>query len=110
MKNADNQNDLSQGGQQIIIYQMNGLGTAGFVLAIIALFFGVVPIVGWSVWALGLIFSFVGVFQKPRGLSIAGLAVSLIGLILIITLSTTVVAFFENIIEHIKEIPIPNPK
>ena len=102
MNNADDQKEYPQGGQPIIIYQMNGLGTAGFV--------GVVPILGWSVWGLGLIFSVVGIFKKPRGLSIAGLAISVIGLILIISLSATVVEYFENIIETIKAIPVPDTK
>ena len=34
-----------------------GIGTSGFVLALIALFIGWVPIIGWIVWALGLILS-----------------------------------------------------
>lgn len=46
--------------QTIIIQQpvsrSNGLGTAGFVLALIALFLGWIPFLGWIVWLLGLIF------------------------------------------------------
>ena len=63
----------------------NGIGTAGFVLALIAIFLGWVPVLGWILWLLGLIFSFVGVFKTPKGLSIAGLVISLIGIILLIT-------------------------
>ncbi len=62
----------------------NGLGTAGFVLALIALFLGWVPFLGWVMWFLGLLFSFIGVFKAPRGLAIAGLIISLIGIILLI--------------------------
>lgn len=40
-------------GQTIIINQQekksNGLGTAGFILALIALFFGWIPVLGWIV-------------------------------------------------------------
>ena len=75
-------------GQTIIINQVekkkNGVGTAGFVLSLIALFFGWVPVLGWIIWVLGLILSFVGVFKKPRGLAIAGLVISLIGIILLV--------------------------
>lgn len=75
-------------GQTIIVNQVekksNGVGTAGFVLALIALFVGWVPVLGWIVWLLGLILSFVGVFKKPKGLSIAGLVISLIGIILLV--------------------------
>lgn len=62
----------------------NGVGTGGFVLALIAFLFGWVPVLGWILWGLGLILSFIGVFRSPRGLAIAGLVISLIGLILII--------------------------
>ncbi len=75
-------------GQTIIINQdekkSNGIGTAGFVLALIALFLGWIPVLGWIIWLLGLVLSFVGVFKSPKGLSIAGLIISLIGIILLI--------------------------
>ena len=76
-------------GQTIIVNQVehksNGIGTAGFVLAIIAVFLGWVPVLGWILWILGLILSLVGVFKIPKGLAIAGLVISLIGIILILT-------------------------
>ncbi|UAM97449.1 hypothetical protein K8354_14150 [Polaribacter litorisediminis] len=83
-KNSNQDNS----GQTIIINQeekkSNGIGTAGFVMALIALFLGWIPILGWIIWVLGLILSFVGVFKTPKGLSIAGLVISLIGIILLI--------------------------
>ncbi|SHG56178.1 hypothetical protein SAMN05444483_11641 [Salegentibacter echinorum] len=66
--------------------ESNGTGTAGFVLALIALFLGWIPFLGWILWLLGLILSFVGLFNKPNGLAIAGLVISLIGVILLIFL------------------------
>lgn len=77
------------GAQQTIVINQtenksNGLGTAGFVLALIGLFLSWVPILGWILWFLGLIFSSIGIFKKPRGLAIAGLVISLIGLIILI--------------------------
>jgi hypothetical protein len=84
----DSQSPQSQSGQTIVINQTekqsNGIGTAGFVLAIIAIFLGWIPILGWIIWLLGLIFSFVGIFKTPKGLAIAGLVISLIGIILLI--------------------------
>ncbi len=62
----------------------NGLGLTGFIIAIVALFLGWVPVLGWIIWVLGLIFSFIGVFKKPKGLAIAGLVISLICIILLI--------------------------
>lgn len=77
-----------QSKQTIIIQQpaprSNGLGTAGFVLALIALFLGWIPVVGWIMWLLGLIFSACGIFKAPRGLAIAGLVISLLGMILLL--------------------------
>lgn len=62
----------------------NGLGTAGFILALLALIFCWVPVLDWILWILGLVLSFCGVFKAPKGLAIAGLVISLIGLILIV--------------------------
>lgn len=80
-----------QGKQTIIINQQsprsNGIGVAGFVLALIALFLGWVPVWGWLLWLLGLIFSFCGIFKIPRGLAVAGLIISLVDLIFLILLS-----------------------
>jgi len=85
----ENQNSSNQAGQTVIINQTekksNGVGTAGFVLALIAVFLGWIPVLGWIIWLLGLILSFVGVFKQPKGLAIAGLVISLIGIILLLT-------------------------
>ncbi|MDX8552330.1 hypothetical protein MK851_01655 [Tenacibaculum sp. 1B UA] len=56
--------------------KINGVGIVGFILAVIGLFFGWFPFLGWLIWALGFIFSLVGIFKKPRGLAIAGLVIS----------------------------------
>ena len=81
-------------GQTIIVnsQESNGVGVAGFVLAIIALFLGCIPVLGWILWFLGLLLSFIGVFKEPRGLAIAGLIVSLIGIILILTIFGSILA------------------
>lgn len=74
--------------QQIVINNVvekkNGLGTAGFVLALLALIFCWVPVVDWILWLLGAIFSFIGVFKAPRGLAITGLVISFIGVIIMV--------------------------
>jgi hypothetical protein len=88
MSNLQNDGQNPQGGQTIIInqqsFQKNGIGTAGFVLALLGLIFCWVPVLNWILWILGLIFSFVGVFKIPKGLSIAGLCISFIGIILML--------------------------
>lgn len=62
------------------------MGVAGFVLALLGLFLGWVPVLGWILWVLGLIFSVIGVFRTPKGLAIAGLIITFIGLIVLIIL------------------------
>ncbi len=85
------QNQQDQSTRTIVINQIkkksNGLGTAGFILALIAVCLSWIPIiqmVGGVLWFLGLLFSFIGVFKAPRGLAIAGLIISLIDLIILI--------------------------
>lgn len=86
------QAQAAQPNQTIYIQQMpaprkgNGLGTAGFVLALLGLIFCWFPIVGWILWLLGLIFSLIGVFKSPRGLAIAGLVLSFIDIVATISL------------------------
>ena len=96
-------NEQSSQGQTIIINQQqkksNGLGIAGFVLALIALFLVWVPVLGWILWLLGLIFSFIGVFKKPKGLAIAGLVISLIGIIVLIVISAGVLGGVSNFMQ-----------
>ena len=89
--------------QQIIINQNgqagnpNGIGTAGFVLALISLLVGWLPGVGWVCWLLGLIFSCVGMGRTPKGLAIAGLIISAIGLVVIIALTGAGIALVSEI-------------
>lgn len=73
----------------------NSLGTAGLVLAIIAFFFCWVPGLGWILWFLGMLFSFIGVFKTPRGCAIAGLIISFIGLIILISVVGAIAAAFS---------------
>lgn len=65
---------------------VNGLGIAGFVCALCAALLSWAPIVNWILWLVGLILSGVGVTKQPKGLAIAGLVISLIGLVLIIAI------------------------
>jgi hypothetical protein len=67
----------------------NGLGTAGFVVGLIGLVFSFIPLIGvvaWPLVILGIVFSAVGIAKankgraSNKGLAIAGLVVSVIGL------------------------------
>lgn len=89
--------------QTIIVQQApapasNSLGTAGFVLALLGLVFCWVPVLGWILWVLGLVFSLCGVFKTPKGLSIAGLVISFIGLIVSIVLIGAAAAAFSSMV------------
>ena len=62
----------------------NGIGTAGFVCALVAVFTCWIPVLGWILWLVGAVLSVVGIFRQPRGLAIAGTVISFIDLILLI--------------------------
>lgn len=72
-----------ESNQNVATQQKNGMGTAGFVLAILGLVFCWVPVLDWVLWLLGLIFSIIGVCRRPKGLAIAGIIISCIYLILV---------------------------
>ncbi|NQX80910.1 MAG: hypothetical protein HRT66_02800 [Flavobacteriaceae bacterium] len=83
----------------LIQNKSNSVGTAGFVLALIGFFFGWVPVLGWIVWLLGLILSSVGISKAKKtgvgkGLSIAGLVISLVFVVVFVLLAGVVAALF----------------
>lgn len=100
LQNQQNQNQPPS--TTVIVNQVNqtekrsnGIGTAGFILALLGVIFSWIPILNWILWIVGLILSFVGVFKKPKGLAIAGLCLSLLGIILIIAVIGTIGALFS---------------
>ncbi len=71
----------------IVIKQVtksNGVGVAGFVLALVSLIFCWVPILSWILWFFGILLSFIGMFKRPRGLAIAGFLISVVDFILLV--------------------------
>ena len=89
---------MSEQTIQIVDTRSNGIGTAGFVLALLTLFLGWIPFVGWVMWLLGLIFSAMGIskakkINKGMGLSVAGLIISLIGVIMVFLVAGTLATF-----------------
>ena len=75
----------------------NGLGTAGFIIALLGLVFCWVPFVDFILWFLGLIFSFIGMFKSPRGLAIAGFVLSFVVIILIISIMGSLTAALSSL-------------
>jgi hypothetical protein len=84
-----------QSGQTIIVNQVresNGIGVAGFVLALLAILLGWIPVLGWILWVLGLVLSIVGLFKNPKGLAIAGFVLSVITFILLLVVFGAIAA------------------
>lgn len=78
------ENKVNQPAQQpVVVKTGNGMGVAGFVLALLGLIFCWVPVIDWILWLLGVIFSVIGVFKPKKGLAIAGLVISFIGILVI---------------------------
>lgn len=74
------------------VKQKNGIGTAGFILSIVAIVLCWVPVLNWILWFLGALFSIIGIFKKTKGLAIAGLIISFILLIILITIMGAILA------------------
>ena len=66
------------------VSRKNGISTAGLVLSIVGLALCWVPFVNLILWFLGFLFSFIGIFKRPKGKAIAGLIISAISLVVII--------------------------
>lgn len=62
----------------------NSLCTAGLVFAIIGLFTSWIPVLGWVIWFIGFLLSFIGLFKSPRGGAIVGFLFSIIDLIVLV--------------------------
>lgn len=80
--------------------EKNGLAVAGFVLSLVSLFLSWTILVAGICWVLAVVFSAVGLHAantqgKPhRGLAIAGLAISIAPLAIIIALIATATTFW----------------
>ena len=74
----------------------NGMGIAGFVLSLVTILFSWAPGVNWILWLLGLIFSAIGMFRQPKGLAIAGLVISLVGLVIILVVVSVIFTALES--------------
>lgn len=86
--------------QQIVVNQIehktNGIGTAGFIVSLVCSVFCWVPGVNFVLWFLGLIFSFIGLFKKPRGLAIAGFIIAIIDIVIIVALVGGIVSLLNK--------------
>ena len=89
------QPDFQQQPTTVIVQQQsNGLGKSGFICALLGLFFGWVPGIGWILWILGTVLSFLGLFKAPRGMAFAGLIISFIDIIILLFIIGGIAALF----------------
>lgn len=80
-----------------VTHRSNGIGTAGFVMALISAIFCWVPGVNWVIWFLGTLFSFIGLFKRPRGIAVAGFILSIIDVIIIVAVIGAVVGVASSL-------------
>lgn len=66
------------------VKESNGIGIAGFVLSIVSVVVSFTSLFSVIFWILGIIFSIMGLFQKPKGLAIAGTIISVVSGLLFI--------------------------
>lgn len=81
--------------------QRNGIGLTGFILSLVCLFTSWAPGLNIVMWILGLVFSAVGVFKKPKGFAIAGLAISMISILVIIILAAALGKLASELIKEL---------
>lgn len=82
-KRTDGENEP----RYIYVRESNTIGKAGFFINLIALALGITGIgliPGFILWILGSLFSFIGLFKRPRGMAIAGVILGILGAIPII--------------------------
>lgn len=91
--------------QQFPPQPKNGFGTAGFVLGLVGAVFALIPIIGIVAWFLvipGLILALIGLARalsgtaNNKGMSIAGVALSVIGLVICFAYAATFAAAFSG--------------
>lgn len=83
--------------------EKNGLGLTGFILSLICLFVSWAPGVNVFLWILGVVFSAIGVFRKPKGFAIAGLVISLVSLLIIIIVIVVLGAAIDEAVGFLEE-------
>ena len=83
------------------VSRKNGISTAGLVLSIIGLALCWVPGVNLVLWFLGFLFSFIGVFKRPKGKAIAGLIISAVSIVVIILVYGAIIE--SDVVEEVMD-------
>lgn len=80
-------NSDSDNIKYVYVKESNTIGKAGFFINLVALVLGMTgigAILGFILWIIGTLFSFIGLFKRPRGMAIAGMVLAILGAIPII--------------------------
>lgn len=86
---------------QIAPRQVNGMGIAGFVLALVGAVFFWCPILDAILSLLAVIFSGFGMRKEPKGLAIAGLVIGLIALVVGVIITIVAITAVDKGIDYI---------
>ena len=88
------------------VRQKNGFGNAGLVLSILGLALFWIPLVNLVLWFLGLLFSFIGVFKRPKGKAIAGLIISGVCAVFLIGIGASIfeLDLFEDLFDDFDDL------
>lgn len=84
----------------MMVRETNGIGTAGFILALLGILLIWLPFINFILWGLGLLFSIIGLFKKPKGLAIAGFVISMISIVISIVFFAGALLFLGNLIDN----------
>ena len=77
-KRTDGENEP----KYIYVKESNTIGKAGFFINLVALVLGISgigAILGFILWIIGTLFSFIGLFKRPREMAIAGIVLAILG-------------------------------
>ena len=87
----------TQVAEQPVVKAKNGLGLAGFIIALVGLVFCWVPILGHLLWPIALTLSIIGLIlgivkKRKLGLAIAGIIISGASVIVAVLISMSIAA------------------
>ncbi|MDR1340887.1 MAG: hypothetical protein LBK58_12655 [Prevotellaceae bacterium] len=107
-QNNQLQNNQSQNENPVFIIRdrSNVVGTAGFVLAFLGVFFCWAPILNWILCITRLVLSIIGCSKEPKALAITRVVISVIGFIFTIAITFSSVDRYRNELKLLVSKPI----
>jgi hypothetical protein len=84
---------------RVIYAEPNKPGIAGFILALIAVFVGSVPVIGWIIWLVGMILSAIGLSRTPKNFAVAGIVLSIVSFVVLLIVDLVLWAQFGYLLQ-----------